>query len=559
MNSIKTIRSISRTYRHVKRYRQIFNILVKNGFGMLFRDMELYKPFRLPWEKSPRNVVSLENIGAARLRNVLVELGPTFVKLGQFLSCRPDILPREIIEALSTLRDKVPPFQFEEVRNIIRNELNGEIEDIFNDFSDIPAGSASIAQGYSAHTKDGTRVFVKVQRPNIIRTVKIDLEIMSYLALHLEKNVEEVAFFHPTKLVNVFGDSLLKELDFHNEATNMTLFAKQFSGEESLVVPQPIQELCTEKVLTMTFIDGIPITGSESLTRAGIDPNIIGELGVKLLLAQFFDFGFFHGDPHPGNMMALPGSKIAYLDFGVMERLTQFERLALSRLAMTMYTEDTKEMVKVLLTMSDFPEIADRDGLERDLSAIVAGHLHGSLKDLDMIKFTRDFYDMCFKRKLSLRPHFYSMIRALTYADSMGRSIVPDFNIFAQLRPFVLKQSLEKLNPVIKLKNLSTLIEEWNELAKTIPETSISILKQLKDGRLALNHKMDDVKELSVIMNNSLRNLSAGLVVSSSIIASSLMLLARVPPLAFDISILGLATFIISASIGLLMLIKNAK
>ncbi len=561
MNGIRTLRNITRTYRHVKRYRQIFNIIMKNGFGYIFSDLKLYMPGKMGFLSS-RNLESrqiAESKLAERFRATLVELGPTFVKLGQFLSTRPDILSNEMIEALSTLREKVPPFPFQDVQAIIRQELDGEIEDLFQEFSDKPAGSASIAQGYKARLKDGTRVFVKVQRPNIMNVIKVDLEILSYLALHLEENVPEMALFKPTKLVEDFADSLLKELDFHNEAANMLAFGRQFAMEEELVVPRPFSKYSTSKVLTMTYIEGIHATNPEKLRKAGMDIRHVGELGVKLLLAQFFDHGFFHGDPHSGNMFVLPGSKIAYIDFGVMGRLTEGDRNIIKKLVTMMYMDNYREMTKCILAMSELPDNVDADGLERDIASMVASHFHGNVEDLSMMDFTRDFYRLCYRRKLCLRPHFYSMIRALSYADAMGRELVPDFNIYRQLHPYMLRQSIERLNPVKHVKGTLELANDWIELAKMFPGAAETIIKMLKEGRLKVNHQIEDVSKLAKVMDNSLRNLAAGLVVAASLVSGALMLLARIPPLICDVSVLGFATFAVSATIGLIMLIKNAR
>ena len=560
MNGIKTLRKISRTYRHIKRYRQIFNIIMRNGFGYAFNDLKLYKPGNIAFVSDSSDGRQLvEYKLAERLRSMLVQLGPTFVKLGQFLSCRPDILSNEIIEALSTLRNKVPPFPFEDVRTIIRQELKGEIEDLFKEFSDIPAGSASIAQGYNATLKDGTRVFVKVQRPNIMSVIKVDLEILSYLALHLEENVPEMAIFKPTKLVDDFADSLLKELDFNNEAANMRAFGRQFSQEEELVVPRPFPKYSTSKVLTMTFIDGMHASNPEKLAKKGIDVKHVGELGVRLLLSQFFDHGFFHGDPHAGNMFILPGSKIAYIDFGVMGRLTEADRNSIKKLVTVMYMDDYHEMTKCILTMTEQPDNVDADGLERDLASLVECHFHGNVEDLKIMDFTRDFYQLCYRRRLCLRPHFYSMIRALTYAEAMGQDLVPDFNIYKQLHPYMLRQSLERFNPSKHLKSGLDLFKDWVELAKMFPEAATTIIRMLKDGRLRVNHHIEDVSKLANVMENSLRNLTAGLIVAASLVCSALMLLAKIPPLAFDVSVLGFVTFVVSATIGLIMLIKNAR
>ena len=292
-SGIKTIRNISRTYRHIGRYRRIVGILLKNGFGFLFKDLKVFRLLgfsQKELDSSRMEAVPLVDY-APRLRSTLIELGPTFVKLGQILSTRPDILPAELVNELALLRDHVPPFPFEQVRQIVKEELNGEVEDFFSEFDETASGAASVAQGHHAVLKDGTEVFVKVQRPGIRGDIMVDLEIMEYLASLIEGNEPELAFMKPTRIIEEFAESLERELDFHNEMTNMISFAKQFAGNEGIVIPKPRRELSTRRILVMDYIRGYRGDDLEGMRRDGIDLKAVAELGVKVLLEQFFEHG----------------------------------------------------------------------------------------------------------------------------------------------------------------------------------------------------------------------------------------------------------------------------
>ena len=378
----------------------------------------------------------------------------------------------------------------------------------------------------------------------------VDLEILGVLAEHLERSFPELAEIRPVKLAEDFRDGFLRELDFLNEAANMRAFARQFGDDDAVVIPEPIPGYCTRHILTMTYISALPFTDMEAIRKSGIDCGKIAELGVRLLQKQVFDAGFFHGDPHPGNMFVLPGPKIAYVDFGVMGRLTGRERGLLRKIAAAMFFDDMREMAYHVAALSENPEEVNVDALERELATLVSSHLHGSVNDLNVVQFVFDLNQLCYRRKLRMAPHLFRMFRAMGYADAMGRALVPDFNIMALLRPYVLKQSIAELNPLHRWKELLRGAGEWTELLRHAPHLTRQIMERLKDGRLTVRMDQPDTRKLAESVKLGARRVADALLISALLVVATLFIAFKVGPLCCGVSGFGGAAM----AVALLML-----
>ena len=319
MLSIRKIGVIGRTYRHLNRYRQILTVLFKYGFGDLLEMLKIDQYIEVGLQMISRKRANrVERLSRPqRLRMAFEELGPTYVKLGQILSTRPDLVPMEYIEELSRLQDKIPAFPFEKVRRVVSSEFGMSPEEVFDSLEEEPFASASIGQVHRAVLKDGEAVAVKFQRPGIEKIIEVDLEIMLHLATLAEHHIEELSFHRPVKIVEEFAKTLEKEIDYKNEATNMERIARHFIDDPLVYIPKVFRDTTTTRVLTCEFIEGIKISDIESLDAAGLDRGIITARGADLVLKQIFVHGFFHADPHPGNIFVLPDNVICLLDFGM--------------------------------------------------------------------------------------------------------------------------------------------------------------------------------------------------------------------------------------------------
>ena len=308
---IRKIGIVSRTYRHVNRYRQILTVLVRYGFGGLVDRLRIGQYLEIGLQfitREQREHVEMLSI-PVRVRMALEELGPTFIKLGQVLSTRPDLVPPELAAELSKLQQEVPPFAFDKVRAIVQAELGRPLEEVFENFDPQSIAAASIGQVHRARLRSGEDVVVKVQRPDIETLVEVDLEILLHLAMLVEKHVEDWRWYRPSRIVEEFHRVLERELDFRTEASHLERFASEFTADETIYVPAVFREFTTRHVLTMEYVDVIPVTDLDRLRAAGLDPKVIAARGTDLTLKQIFVHGFFHADPHPGNVVRPAGQR----------------------------------------------------------------------------------------------------------------------------------------------------------------------------------------------------------------------------------------------------------
>ena len=534
MGSFDTIRHLPQAYRRLSRFRHILRVLFKYGFDTISlreRVPQAMKRLFMPWRKDETTEIAAKYSMPERLRMAFVELGPTFVKLGQVLAQRQDMIPPDFVHEFSKLQDKVPPFGMDLVRQQIRTELGRELEDVFSEFDEHPVGAASMAQGHLAKLKDGTEVFVKIQRPGIAQSMRLDMEILVQLASALERHSEELGFLRPVKIVEEFKNSLEQELDFSREMANQMRFAHQFKNREGIHIPWVYEEYCTKQILTMEFIRGIKATNLDELRAAGADLVKLSELGANLLLEQFFDYGFFHADPHPGNMFFQLPSTICYIDFGNVGRITVDERKLFGDMMMYLVAGDFKSCARVLVALTEHDGEPDMGELERDLGAFADQHLHRRLNNLDINSALHDLYQLCYRQGMFLKPHIYMMFQ-----------------------PFAEKLLLEQMNPMTALKRLKTYKHEIGELMDDAPRDVRQLLKQLLHGKVHLEHTVQGMTNLSKVFDGVFNRLAAAIVLAAMLVGSSIVVHANPKPHWYGTSIMGLLGYVVSAVGGVLLL-----
>ena len=558
MGSFDTIRHLPQAYRRLSRFRHILRVLFKYGFDTISlreRVPQAMKRLFMPWRKDETTEIAAKYSMPERLRMAFVELGPTFVKLGQVLAQRQDMIPPDFVHEFSKLQDNVPPFGMDLVRQQIRTELGRELEDVFSEFDEHPVGAASMAQGHLAKLKDGTEVFVKIQRPGIAQSMRLDMEILVQLASALERHSEELGFLRPVKIVEEFKNSLEQELDFSREMANQMRFAHQFKNREGIHIPWVYEEYCTKQILTMEFIRGIKATNLDELRAAGADLVKLSELGANLLLEQFFDYGFFHADPHPGNMFFQLPSTICYIDFGNVGRITVDERkLFGGDMMMYLVAGDFKSCARVLVALTEHDGEPDMGELERDLGAFADQHLHRRLNNLDINSALHDLYQLCYRQGMFLKPHIYMMFKALAMSDKLGRDMNPNFELMKQIQPFAEKLLLEQMNPMTALKRLKTYKHEIGELMDDAPRDVRQLLKQLLHGKMHFEHSVQGMTNLSKVFDGVFNRLAAAIVLAAMLVGSSIVVHANPKPHWYGTSIMGLLGYVVSAVGGVLLL-----
>ncbi len=558
MNNLPDVmlwQKLTRTYRHIDRFRQVLVILFRHGFGYVFGRLKKYVPMRLRRGLLGTDKEQTADTLAEQLRLTLTDLGPTFIKLGQILSGRSDLLPEPIVAELSKLQDRLPSFSFEQVRKIIRHDFHGEISDFFSEFSEMPVAAASIAQGHLARLKSGERVFVKVRRPGIEKEIRADLEIAAILADYLEKSNPELGFLHLPRLVSEFARSILSELDLSNEASNMDCFRNQFKGRAGLKVARLWRDLCSRNVITMEYIDGIKATDIAALDAAGIDRKAVAARGAELLLEQFFVHGFFHADPHPGNVFIMPDGTLCYVDFGQMGRLSHREREIFAELISAVVQRDEHMTAKLLLKLCTYDGEPDLNALEMTIAAFISRYGDESLADLNVGDAIRDIYTICQDERISLRPHIYLMMKALSETDAMGRALAPSFSVMEYLKPFVTRTMLRRFDLWAIGRKLYGLYRDYGEVVEALPNDYRRTVDDLRGGRLRLHLHLDETERLRHDLVHGINRMCLAAIQFGLLIASAILMHARIPPTFFGISLFGVLGLLVSYTLFVVMVI----
>lgn len=557
MLSIRKIGVIGRTYRHLNRYRQILTILIKYGFGDLvdILKVEQYLEVGLQILSRKRRQQVDRLTRAERVRMALEELGPTFVKLGQILSTRPDLIPFEFVDELSKLQDEVPPFPYADVEQIIRSELGAGPEDIFDYFEKTPLAAASIGQVHRARLKDAEEVVVKVQRPGIRKIIEVDLEIMLHLATLMERHLEEFQITRPTRIVKEFARSIEKEIDYTIEASHIERFAGQFMDEETVYVPKVFRDTTRERVLTMEYIDGIKASEIERIEAEGLDRKLITARGADLILKQIFDYGFFHADPHPGNIFVLPGNVICYLDFGIMGSIDRQSKENFVNLVHSVVIRDEFEATHALLKLMEYDEEPDTRLLSRDLADLMGEHLYQPLKQLRMEKLLHQILDLISTHRLRMPPDLFLMMKALATVEGVGLSLDPDFQMVDHATPFIRRVRMEQFHPKRVAQDIKKSGSELVRLMQEIPGELRGLLKQIKRGKVKIEFEHRGLEPMLITHDKISNRIAFSIIIGALIIGSALIVLSKTPPFMFGISIIGIVGFVVAGLMGMWLLI----
>ncbi|MBW2055520.1 MAG: AarF/ABC1/UbiB kinase family protein, partial [Deltaproteobacteria bacterium] len=476
MLSIRKIGVVGRTYRHLARYRQILTVFFKYGFGDLVELLKIEQYIEIGLQLISKNRRSrLEKLSRAqRVRMACEELGPTYIKFGQILSTRPDLVPVDFIKELSKLQDNVPSSPFSEVSKIIESELGGPPEDIFDFFEKTPLASASIGQVYRATLKDGEAVAVKVQRPGIKKIIEVDLEIMLHLATLMEHHIEEMSLHQPVKIVEEFARTLEKEIDYTIEATNMERIASNFLNDLTIYVPKVFRDTTTESILTTELVEGIKVSDIDRLEEAGLDRKLITVRGADIVLKQIIKHGFFHADPHPGNIFVLPDNVICLLDFGMTGSVDRRTREDFIDLAESVVNRNESRATQVLLKLTYWDEDPDIRLLEKDVADFMGRHLHKPLKDIKIGKLLNNLLELAFQHRLRISPDIFLMLKAFSSIEGVGLMLDPDFDMIKQAAPFIKEVKHARMSPHRITGDIFRLAIELFQFVENFPKDILS-------------------------------------------------------------------------------------
>lgn len=558
MFSIKKIGAINKTYRHLNRYQGILRVLFKYGFSdvleRLHIDQYLESGLQMINRKPREQIDKLSR--PERLRMSLEELGPTFIKFGQVLSTRSDFIPPEYLFELAKLQDDVPPFSYEDVESIFLADMGHKPEELFAEFKREPVAAASIGQVHEGVLRDGDKVVVKVQRPEIEKIIAVDLEILAHIAALMEKYLEELQGHRPTSIVEEFARTISKEIDYSVEIGNIERFAKQFERNKTIYVPKVYRDLSCERILTMENIQGLKASDVDQLRKQGADLPLVAERGTNLIMEQIFVHGFFHADPHPGNIFILPDNLICFLDFGMMGRLSRQNRDDFTDLVLYIVARNERKVMESVLKLTNHYEDINRDALSRDLSEMLDRYLYLPLKELEAGKILQDLLELVSRHQIFFKPNFYLMMKAITTVEGVGCILDPDLELLKLAQPFMKKVKSDRLrlNRIAEEAGLAT--SEYIDLLRDLPEELRSILSQLRQGRMKLEFEHRGLSDLRVALDQVSNRISFAIVLASLIIGSSLIILSGIPPKWHDIPIIGLIGFLLAGVMGFWLLLS---
>jgi ubiquinone biosynthesis protein len=546
-----------RGYRKIRRYEQIVATVAKYGFSdLLSRTRRQGRVGRRRGPEPERRLFRIRGTSLGdRLRLMLEELGPTFVKLGQILSLRPDLLPEEITAELRKLQDRVAPVPGEQIHGIMREELGARTSELFREFEFQPIAAASLAQVHRAVTADGEEVAVKIQRPGIRRKIDVDLEILLDLAALVARYSAPLRLYHPVRLAEEFGKTIHMEVDFSHEARNLELFREKFKDDPTVNIPRVLRRLTTPRILTMEYIHGVKLTEMEGLEPAGLDREGLARNTANMILRQLFDFGFFHADPHPGNIIAQPGNVLALLDFGMIGFVDDVLRDNLSDALGAFVRRDTDKMIRALTDMNIIEDEVDLVALRHDLQNLILFYYNIPLGEVNVGAIIRELHVIIRSYRLSFPVDFALMTKAVITAESVGQSLDPAFQIAPLAEPFIRRTLLSKLSPQRNFEIAADSFGQAMELLKGMPFELRYILRKLRLGELRILFEHRGLDRLITEGDRSVNRLSFSIVTAALAIGSSLFMVLNVGPRLFGLSAIGLFGFLLAGTAGLWLLI----
>ncbi len=532
--------TISSTYK-IKRYEKIFSTFIKYGF----EDILSHPPLSSLWPQS--NVLVPTRGGKKvsqysryeRIRMVCEELGTTFIKFAQIASNRPDLLPEELIHELEKLQDKAPVIPTDEIYKTLSSELLRPLDELVEYFDPTPVACASMAQVHKATLKGGKEVALKIQRPGIRKIIGADISILYNIVSIIDSYFPQYNDYQPRELLKMFEQSINEELNFRMEVNNLMHFQHMFKDDAKIFIPSVYKELCTEKVICMDFVQGYKITDLDQLAAFDITGKELAHRGISLYFDQVFDHGFFHADPHPGNIFVLEDGRIALIDYGMVGSVSEPDKIAFAKILLAIYTKDVKGLKRAILKFSNgLTKDQDRE-FEYDIIYFLRQYSQISLKDIDGNEIMRALNSLFFDYKIKIPANLLLLLKALIIIEGVGLQLDPNYDIIQNIGPYAQRLINKTYNPQRLKKDLIRTIEETNYLIQDMPSDIREIINKVKAGKLHLEFEHKGLQPFSNALSQSIYNLSFAMIIVALLISSSIIILAKIPPFYQDISLIG--------------------
>ncbi len=545
----------TKAIKNIVRMRKILNILIKHGFGDFIEQLNIGRVLSL--KRLFRRKESPVYNRAVRARMAIEELGSTFIKFGQILSTRVDLLPPDWAGEFKKLQDEVPPFSYEEVVNVVEGGLKCSLNEVFDDFQKTACASASIAQVHYAKLKDGSAVAVKVQRPGIDKVISADLSILYTFAGLIEKYMPSMRRYEPLTVVSQFEQTITKELNFPTEGAHAGRIARIFKKNERVLIPKVYWKYTAKRVLTMERVYGTVIDELETLKAKGIDFKKVAEDSIKAFFIQVFDHGYFHADLHPGNLLISDEGKIIYLDFGIMGRIDDETRKYLARMLFSVVKRDFRQMAKVHLDMGLINPDTDLRAFEDELIEITEPIFGKPLNEINISELILKLLNTAIHFDMKLQPNLLLLQKSMIIMEGVGREFYPELNMWKVAQPFILGWMKKEISPQKKLEEGKAIVQDLVRVGTELPHQASDLLKRLNEGRLKIDFAHLNLEKLIETIEGNGRDFFAGFVLSAIILGSFYVIGSSKGPQFYDMSVVGLAGFVVAAAMVLKRLFRK--
>jgi len=541
-------------YKNIQRLRQIVTILIRHGFYPIIERLHLTRLISIP-QRIMGKKASAEGEGvyslATRTRLAFEELGPTFIKFGQILSTRPDLIPEEFVKGFLKLQDEVPPFAFEDVIKVIEQEFRRPLNDLFKEVEEKPIAAASIAQVHRAVTKANEKVVIKVQRPQIETVIENDISILKYLAKLFVKYMPESKLYDPIGMVEEFALTIKREMDFTLEASYTERFKKSLSDDPRVVIPGIDWDLTSKRVITMERIKGIKIDNIRKLEENGIDTEKISHIIADVLFRQVFELGMFHGDLHSGNIFVVESDKIAFVDFGIVGMVDREMQENLAEIFVGLVSEDYELLTKIYLRMGILPEDINEAAFKREYQDMLLAYFGKPFKMTSVGEILMSYIKLAARYNIRMPRELLLLDKCILELEGLGRLLHPEANVLVESQRFAKKLLAQRFGPAQAAKEAVATVKEYQSFFSSFPSQMSQILKKMVSDKFTIDFVHKGLEDLMGEMDRSSNRLTFGIIVAALIIGSALIMAFGGGPMIFGYPIFGILGFIVAGFLGL--------
>lgn len=553
---------LTRTYKSARRLQQIINVLLKHGFGRIIDQIHLgrYIPFRKRLRAFGHWPALKGPSVPERLRMAFEELGPSFIKLAQILSSRPDLITVQYAKEFKKLQDEVPPFPTEEAKRIIEEEIGVPINKIFTYFDDKPVAAASIAQVHHARLYDGSDVIVKVQRPGIRDQIETDINILTTVARLLDRYMPESRFFNPLGIVEEFSRTVHKEMDFVNEAKNCERFRTNFAENPDIHIPEVHWAFVTEKVLVMERIEGVRIDDIKGIEALSLDRKRLARIGVNAYFKMILEDGFFHADPHPGNIFVMPDGRLGFVDFGIVGRVTPEMMETMANTFIALIEKDFDRLIENYIELGIVPLDIDLDRFKKEFKVDLIEFLEPlygrKLQEINFAHYLDILMHLAIKHRMQIPSELLLIDKAMLILENIGRQLDPDFDFISAAEPYATKLVRRRYSPSKVLERAGKNMMELGDFLFLFPRQMKNIIRKILRDDLHIKMTPVGLDRFIKDMDRSSNRITLGMIISAILISSAIMHATGVGPRIFGISILGIASFGLAFLLGIWLIIS---